>query len=446
MLSRVNKGVAVARRRRVLHVDNPVAVGARLRGARERAGLSQRQLAFEGCSAAYLSRVEAGDRTPSLQLLRELARRLEVSEEYLAYGTESTASAPNRLFEAELALRMDERETAERLFAEALDEGDEQDRAAAQEGLGQLAFRRGEAQEAIPLLEEAAELWGDQAIERHALNDTLGRCYAYVGDCEASIALFERSLAHVEEQEDIVESARFRVLLSSALSDAGQLARAGEVLGPALAHSEELADPTARIRLYWAQCRLHLLNNRPDLAQRYGRRLIELLELTEDSYRLGRGYGLMASVEVDRGEPASALDLVERASALLQSTGNDVEQAHLRLIEARALAQLGEVERAADLAMQVAGELHERPSEAGQSFTMLAQTLVERGERRRAIEILELAVELLEQAPNRFLVEAYSLLAEALEAEGDRDAAFEILKKGLTARASMERPAEHHQA
>src|SRR5688572_33438003 len=49
-------------RQKSTHVDNPKAVGTRLRDAREAAGLSQRQLSFQGCSPAYISRIEAGDR------------------------------------------------------------------------------------------------------------------------------------------------------------------------------------------------------------------------------------------------------------------------------------------------------------------------------------------------------------------------------------------------
>ena len=48
------------------HVDNPAAVGTRLRLARERLGLSQRELSFDGCSYAYISRIESGQRTPSM--------------------------------------------------------------------------------------------------------------------------------------------------------------------------------------------------------------------------------------------------------------------------------------------------------------------------------------------------------------------------------------------
>ena len=75
-------------RERILHVDDPVAVGRRLVQARESVHLSQRELAFPGCSPAYISRIERGERIPSLQVLRELARRCGVTETYLAWGLE----------------------------------------------------------------------------------------------------------------------------------------------------------------------------------------------------------------------------------------------------------------------------------------------------------------------------------------------------------------------
>lgn len=76
------------KRPRTPHYDDPVAVGRRLHAAREAAGISQRELAFPGCSAAYISRIERGERIPSLQVMRELARRIGISEAVLAYGHE----------------------------------------------------------------------------------------------------------------------------------------------------------------------------------------------------------------------------------------------------------------------------------------------------------------------------------------------------------------------
>ena len=81
------------KRVRTPHYDDPAAVGQRLFEAREAAGLSQRELAFPGCSSAYISRIERGERIPSLQEMRELARRLGVSEQALAFGHETLDDA-----------------------------------------------------------------------------------------------------------------------------------------------------------------------------------------------------------------------------------------------------------------------------------------------------------------------------------------------------------------
>ena len=76
----------VGRRDRIPHYDDPVEVGKRLHEAREAAGLSQRELAFPGCSAAYISRIERGERIPSLQVMRQLSLRIGITEDELAHG------------------------------------------------------------------------------------------------------------------------------------------------------------------------------------------------------------------------------------------------------------------------------------------------------------------------------------------------------------------------
>jgi transcriptional regulator with XRE-family HTH domain len=88
------------------HVDDPAAVGRRLKQARLAAGLSQRQLSFPGCSAAYISRLEAGDRVPSLQLLRKLALKLNADEQYLATGVERVEQISPEEVEQEVERRL----------------------------------------------------------------------------------------------------------------------------------------------------------------------------------------------------------------------------------------------------------------------------------------------------------------------------------------------------
>jgi transcriptional regulator with XRE-family HTH domain len=61
-------------------------VGDRIRQRRLELGLSQRQLATKGVTYAYVSRLEANTRSPSVKALRQLAARLDVSVHWLEMG------------------------------------------------------------------------------------------------------------------------------------------------------------------------------------------------------------------------------------------------------------------------------------------------------------------------------------------------------------------------
>jgi transcriptional regulator with XRE-family HTH domain len=78
-------------------LDDPAAVGRRVRERREELGLSQRALAEPGLSYAYISRIEAGVRRPSVRALRKLAPKLGVSAHWLETGETSDAERLARL-------------------------------------------------------------------------------------------------------------------------------------------------------------------------------------------------------------------------------------------------------------------------------------------------------------------------------------------------------------
>jgi transcriptional regulator with XRE-family HTH domain len=63
-------------------------VGDRIRERRLALGLSQRELACEGVTYAYISRLEANTRRPSVKALRKLAPKLGVSAHWLETGQE----------------------------------------------------------------------------------------------------------------------------------------------------------------------------------------------------------------------------------------------------------------------------------------------------------------------------------------------------------------------
>jgi transcriptional regulator with XRE-family HTH domain len=61
-------------------------IGARVRRLRLERRLSQRELSSPGISYAYISRIEAGARTPSVKALRRIASKLGVTVEHLETG------------------------------------------------------------------------------------------------------------------------------------------------------------------------------------------------------------------------------------------------------------------------------------------------------------------------------------------------------------------------
>jgi tetratricopeptide (TPR) repeat protein len=425
-------------RRKSTHVDDPAAVGERLRAARERAGLTQRDLAFPGCSPAYISRIESGDRIPSLQLLRELGRRLGVSEDYLATGENRAAPDDPRLLDGELAMRLGDEDDAQRLYEEVLAAPwSNEDYGRALAGLGELAFQRGDPREAIAAIERALQVWAARPADRASLAETLGRAKAMLGQYDESISIFRSCLEAAEERHDTIGQLRFAVLLANALIDRGDFSAAAEVLASKLRTSETARDPLLRARIYWSQSRLYIAQNEHAQAARYARRALEIVELAEDDYYTARAHELLAHVEIDRAHPEEALELLDRAWPLLERTANPVDQAAFKLERARALAALGRSEEAGAIAMEVSALLADaKPRQAGRSYVLLGDIYAATGQPERARELYELGIEKLQAHPDRYLVEAYSKLASLLEGQGQPDAALSVLKRAMEVRAT----------
>lgn len=417
-------------RRKSTHVDDPSAVGRRLKDARERAGLSQRQLAFQGCSAAYISRVEAGDRIPSLQVLQALGARLGVNDSWLAIGREPTGR--NQLRDAEIALRLDDVDEAARLFSEILEQSeDNAPRSSALEGLAKIALRSGDPRLAVEFGEKALQETDDQFEDRPSLAECLARAYAALGEMAPAIAVLRRCVDSLSS--DALQYVRFPALLGAALTDGGDFAEAERVIGNALARGRDIADPYARARLYWSQSRLLVEEGKSEAAEQYARKTLETLRATEDEYAIGHILQTLAHITIDLGRPDEALDLLKEGWPKIAAVGTPLEIAQYRIEEARALAALGENDEAGRLAMeltQLLGEAH--PTDAGRVYVLLGETFAAVGDDARAREVYELGIELLEQRPpSRYLVKAYKQLSALLRDQGDAERALELLERAL---------------
>lgn len=414
------------------HVDSPEGVGMRLKEARLAAGLSQRELAFPGCTAVYICRIERGDRVPSLQVLRELARRIGLEEDYLATGSSSVAES-DQLVEADVALRLDQVEVAEHLYTEALERASTPIvRARALGGLAQIDLHAGRIPEAADRLEEARELLGERIAEQPAIVEALTRVDSLRGEYESAIGLLRYALDRIGDDEQA--ETRLTVLLANTLIDSGSLASARDLLGSSIARAEGMTDPILQARLYWSQSRLHSAEANNEAAARYARLALAAIELTENVEYAALAHQLLAYVELERGNAEVALELLEKGHELVVRLGGVLADERYRVEKARTLAALGRDEEAGELALETADAIVlERPEQAGRAYAIAAEVHARRGERARALELYELAAELTYQHPE-FVRDLYAKMAELLEAEGRTEEALELLKRAVATR------------
>jgi tetratricopeptide (TPR) repeat protein len=415
------------------HIDNPAAVGRRLRQTRVDAGLSQRALAFPGCTPAYISRIEAGQRIPSLQLLREMATRIGVDVEYLARGDAANAAVTDPLAEAELGLRLGDVDSARERFAAvaSAEDADERQRARALAGSGQIAFGEGDYAGAIDAFEQALALWPRLEADDPGLADSLGRAYAMTSRYELAVALFERRHAEAEQRQDLIQTLRFGVLLANTLVDCGSFGRAEELLGHALAQTGDGADPLTNARLWWTQSRLHVLQRDPVLAEKYARLALDTLLLTEHTRYVALARQVLAHIFLDEGRAEEALELLEPARRLLEHSDNVYDRGLIRVEVARALVELGRLDEAAPLAELAAEELPEvSPIDAGRAHDVLATVLRRQGDLEAAVEASERALSLL-PVNDRYRLAVCSKLAEMLRELGRSDEALDVLSDAV---------------
>jgi transcriptional regulator with XRE-family HTH domain len=379
-------------------------VGQRLRRLRRERGLSQRDLASPGVSYAYISRIEAGARRPSVKALRQLAPKLGVSVEYLETGRDLSDRDQRelRLTDAELKLRLEqdspdaETEFAV-LLADAQAAGDAEAAARARAGLGELADRRGDFATAIDELEQARVPGVLSPLTHADLYATLARAYSASGQPRRAVELLEDCLSQVQSQapDDVNAEVRFATYLSYALSDLGELERARTVVREALARAQDTPDPYSRVRLYWSLARLALMEGKPRSALRQIQRAIGLLEATEDTRQLARAHISSGEILTDDGEPARAQEHFELAEKLLGDHADAADLAWLYSEQARTSLLLGEDEPAERLARRALSLLGGGdPLKRARAYATLAEARPDeidasQAEFTQALEVLE---------------------------------------------------------
>ena len=415
-------------------------IGQRLRRLRHERGLSQRELSSPGVSYAYISRIEAGARRPSVKALRMLAKKLGVSADYLETGSEirDIEERELRIADAELELRLTEdpaeaEQKLERLRDEAVAAGDAVAASRANVALGLAAAAAGRNADAIDRLEAGLELSPVSPSGRPDVYATLGRAYAATSRSDKAVEVFERSLEQVEQDapEDLAAHVRFTTYLSYALTDMGDLERAQSVLDAALEKAEAMTDAYSRVRLYWGLARLNDLQGRPAAALDYVRRAIALLDVTDDTLHLARAHLLCGDILMQQGRADDAGRHFDVAEQLFGTTPEPIDIANLYTDQAKRAALLGdgdEAVRRARAALDAAGDGY--PHEKGNALWALAEGLALTGDADGAHESFRQATALLEQQGHRRdYIEAYRAWGKFLRRTGREDEALEVLER-----------------
>jgi tetratricopeptide (TPR) repeat protein len=413
----------------------PESIGERLRRLRLERGLTQQQVSGSDLSSAQISRIESGQRRPSMGAIRLIAQELQVSPEYLETGHTMTASEllELRLADVEVRIRFGEDPSGvltvlEEIHLEARRTGDSILLARALVDLGLVAASQGRYSEAASQLEQAVEA-GDVHPATHAnVFAALGRTYWLLDDYGSYANLMEKCLERLAAypcEETAVARTTYKTQLSFALSCLGEFDRARDILMEVSEEEEQRADPYGRARLYWSLARLSTAEGRLPTALEYARRSIAMLETSEDDVHLGRAHllcGLIFNLDDWAEEASKHLALAEK---FFGPRIDPIDLGQLRTEQAKSRAQLGDSEGAVAFAEEATRLLESDPDHLGSAWHALAKAHALRGNVDTACLYYEKAVECMDSDRSewREAVQAYRGWALALKEADHREAA-----------------------
>jgi transcriptional regulator with XRE-family HTH domain len=421
--------------------DQPPAagetIGQRLKRLRLERGLSQRELAAPGVSYAYISRIEAGTRQPSVKALRRLAAKLGVSADYLETGSDldPADSRELRLSDLELAIRLgadgDTEGPLRELIAEADAAGDRTTALRARVALAALAQDHGAHADAVRLFEAALEGQAFDPVSFVDIYQQLARAYAGAGRTRAAVELLERCLDELGDGDDVALEARYATMLSYALSDIGEIARAEEVVARALERVKETEDPYMRVRLYWSMARLAHAEGRVGVALTNVRKAIALLQATEDTVHLARAHLLAAGITLSRDDAETAERHLDQAEHFLGASAAVEDTVEIKIRRSRVAVLTGRGESAVALAGEALALIPDEDRlDRGLAYSALAEGQAACGDFGAAHDAYARAVDLLEEHGRwRDAASACRAWAHMLREQGRDQQALDVLDR-----------------
>jgi transcriptional regulator with XRE-family HTH domain len=417
-------------------------IGNRLRQLRRAAGLSQQDLASDQVSAAYISRIEAGTRQPSLKVVRALAAKLNVDPSYLESGDVVSPSSALALRFGLLELRLgvsrpDERflKDAEKIVAEAVEAGEVALAQRARVILAAAKLVEGAYEEARRLLETTLARGVSPTRYEVLAYRLLASAYVDGGSLEAALRLLRQQIALARD------AGRSTGPLYAA-SLAAELARAGrwDEVEQALELTTDIELAEKPWREWGAERATQVANALSEkrlgeadslLAEALG--VVGFAAAIVDAAQIRRLKGLVAA---RRGEVSTGRDDLAGAERMLRIWGDDQVVVSVVIDDVRLLLEAGEAAaaeaRARDaLSLARAGG---SPVAVGLASWALGDSLALEGKHEAAVEALREAYGLLstEKRLSELLGVGRSL-SHSLRASGRPEEALEALESASAA-------------
>ena len=229
--------------------------GSKLRELREKAGLTQYELAEGIAASSFISLLEAGKRKPKPDLIVKLASRLGVPTEELVMD-QSAQERELNLNTAKVALSSGDLELAEDFANQVLKFGVDgvQDAAslAACVVLLQVSARRGLFDGVLDQLEQLLKDHPNAAPDlRSRIGNEIIRVCFRSGNMALGVQRGEALLMEYAEAWPETEVVELMVQLAGCHFRRGDTPRATEIIGRALKLAEKCKSPKAMVQSYW---------------------------------------------------------------------------------------------------------------------------------------------------------------------------------------------------
>jgi tetratricopeptide (TPR) repeat protein len=426
----VPKTRAATRRPRV-----DTAVGPRLRAARKKAGLTQRQLAGDRYTAAYISALEGGLVRPSWAALTFLSGRLGLPVHELVREAQP---GWDRLA-ADLHLASGEWQKAVDAYTQLLDSEANAETPLLLRGRAEALCRLNRPREALPDAAAAYEALthaGQQADAAYA-GYWLSYAHYQLDNTAEAAALLRQILAEVRAGLAVQADFKLRLLVALAANESwdGHHDRALALLEEGRTLTDVMDDRRRATFLFslaigYAQTGDH------EAALRAGTAALPLYDAAEADFEATSLRNSLAITYLKMGNLARATELVAEARDRTNSENNTQFLAHVAETEAQIALAAGDhaaVQRHVAEALDIARATQQTHAESAALLT-LARSQHRAGNATDAETTYRQAVELLRTSgPRPRLAEALREWADLLVSQNRHPEAVDLLQEALSA-------------